>query len=226
MKGGEKARWVDEDMSDTFFGKAREYIVSNKDKPFFLYYAMHQPHVPRTPHPRFAGATDMGSRGDVIIEADAVIGDLLDLLKEEGIHENTMTIFSSDNGPVVNDGYKDESVERLGNHTPWGPFRGGKYSLFEAGTRVPFVVYWPGKIRPDVSDAMICQLDLFSSLAALVGHEQDYPDKDSENFIDVLLGKSDTGRDELILEATGRDRKSTRLNSSHVAISYAVFCLK
>src|SRR5690625_5618480 len=97
-----------------------------------------------------------------------------------------------DNGRVVNDGYKDESVERLGNHTPWGPFRGGKYSLFEAGTRVPVVVYWPGKIRPDVSDARICQLDLFSSLAALVGHEQDYPDKDSENL----------------------DRKGTRLNSS------------
>lgn len=125
MKGGEKARWVDEDMSDTFFGKAKEYIISNKDKPFFLYYAMHQPHVPRTPHPRFSGATDMGSRGDVIIEADAMIGDLLALLEEEGIHENTMIIFSSDNGPVVNDGYKDESVERLGNHTHGDRFAEG-----------------------------------------------------------------------------------------------------
>lgn len=204
MKGGEKARWVDEEMSDTFYGKAREYILSNKDKPFFLYYAMHQPHVPRTPHPRFVGATDMGPRGDVIVEADAMIGDLLTLLMEEGIHEKTMIIFSSDNGPVVNDGYKDESVERLGDHTPWGPFRGGKYSLFEAGTRVPFVVYWPGVIEPAVSEAMICQMDLFASLADLAGHDQEYTQKDSENLLEVLLGSSDKGRDELILEATGR----------------------
>lgn len=204
MKGGEKARWVDEEMSDTFFGKAREYILSNKDKPFFLYYAMHQPHVPRTPHPRFVGTTDMGPRGDVIVEADAMIGELIKTLEEEGIAENTLIIFSSDNGPVVNDGYKDESVERLGDHTPWGPFRGGKYSLFEAGTRVPFVVYWPGVVEPAVSDAMICQMDLFASLADLAGHDQEYTEKDSENLLDVLLGFSDEGRDELILEATGR----------------------
>lgn len=204
MKGGETAKWIDEDMADTFFEKAKSYILSRKDRPFFLYYAMHEPHVPRTPHPRFAGATNMGARGDVIVEADAMIGELIKTLEEEGLAENTLIIFSSDNGPVVNDGYKDESVERLGDHTPWGPFRGGKYSLFEAGTRVPFVVYWPGKIKPDVSDAMICQLDLFASLGKLAGHDQDYPDTDSENLLDVLLGSSNEGRDELILEATGR----------------------
>lgn len=204
MKGGEKAKWIDEDMADTFFEKAKNYILSQKDHPFFLYYAMHEPHVPRTPHPRFIGSTDMGARGDVIVEADAMIGELIKTLEEEGLTENTLIIFSSDNGPVINDGYKDESVERLGDHTPWGPFRGGKYSLFEAGTRVPFMTYWPGTITPKVSDAMISQLDLFASLADLAGHDQKYPEKDSKNLLDVLLGKSDVGRDELILEATTR----------------------
>src|SRR5690606_12966672 len=102
---------------------------------FFLYYAFQQPHVPRTPHPRFVGSTDMGPRGDVIMEADAMIGEFIKTLEEEGLADNTLIIFSSDNGPVVDDGYEDRAVERLGTHTPWGPFRGGKYSLFEAGTR-------------------------------------------------------------------------------------------
>ena len=202
MRGGESAKWVDEDMADTFLLRAQQYIRRHKDEPFFLYYALQQPHVPRTPHQRFAGSTDLGPRGDVIVEADWCVGEFISTLEEEGLLENTLIIFSSDNGPVLNDGYYDESDTRNGDHRQAGPLRGGKYSLFEAGTRVPFITYWKGEIQPGVSDALVSQVDILSSLAQLVGSEERGPD--SEELLDVLLGKSHDGRSELILEATSR----------------------
>jgi arylsulfatase A-like enzyme len=202
MKGGEEAKWVDENMADTFLVRAQRYIQTHKSEPFFLYYALQQPHVPRTPHERFVGTSGMGPRGDVIVEADWCIGELLKTLEEEGLLENTLIILSSDNGPVLNDGYYDDAVEKLGSHTPAGPLRGGKYSLFEAGTRVPFITYWKGKIEPTKSDAIVSQIDLFSSLASLVGSEERGPD--SEEMWEVLTGKDAQGRDELVLEATSR----------------------
>ncbi|WP_419776355.1 sulfatase family protein [Maribacter flavus] len=202
MKGGEAAKWVDEDMADYFLADAQTYVKKNKDRPFFLYYALQQPHVPRTPHPRFVGKSGMGPRGDVILEADWVIGEFIKTLEKEGLLESTLIVFSSDNGPVVNDGYYDDAVEKLGHHKPAGPLRGGKYSLFEAGTRVPFITYWKGTIAPGVSNAMVSQLDLFASLASLVN--SDATTEDSKNLMAVLLGKSESGRDELVLEATSR----------------------
>lgn len=202
QKGGKSAMWTDEEMADDFLSKAREYIRSQKENPFFLYYAMQQPHVPRTPNPRFEGSSGLGPRSDVIVEADWCVGELLKTLEEENLLENTLIIFSSDNGPVLNDGYYDEAVEKQGNHLPAGPLRGGKYSLYEAGTRVPFLIYWKGTIEPVVSDAMVSQLDLFSSLARLVGSEERGPD--SEELLDVFLGKSNQGRAELIIEASTR----------------------
>jgi arylsulfatase A-like enzyme len=204
MKGGEKAKWVDEDMADVFLEKAQEYIREKKSgsSPFFLYYAMQQPHVPRTPHPRFEGLSGMGPRGDVILEADWCVGELMKTLEEEGLLENTLVIFSSDNGPVLNDGYYDDAVEKIGAHSPAGPLRGGKYSLFEAGARVPFITYWKGRIQPGVSDAMVSQLDLLTSLATLVG--SDIRADDSMDMLSVLMGESKTGREEFILEASTR----------------------
>lgn len=202
MKGGEKAKWSDIDMADHFLAKAKQYVNSHKSEPFFLYYALQQPHVPRTPHPRFKGKSGMGPRGDVIVEADWCIGQFVDYLEKEELLENTLIIFSSDNGPVINDGYKDDSVEKLAEHTPSGVFRGGKYSLFEAGTRVPFITYWKGKIQPKVSDALVSQIDILSSLAALV-ESKDRGD-DSQEIIDVFMGKSEVARNDLILEATSR----------------------
>ncbi|MBT31983.1 MAG: arylsulfatase [Thalassobius sp.] len=202
MKGGKAALWKDEEMADNFLQKAIEYVDMHKKKPFFLYYAMQQPHVPRTPNPRFVGKSGLGPRGDAIVEADWCIGEFVKKLETEGLLENTIIILSSDNGPVLNDGYYDDAVEKLGNHTPWGPFRGGKYSLFEAGTRVPFITYWKGKIEPATSNALVSQVDLLSSLANLV--ESDISTEDSEAMLDVFLGKSDKGRDNLILEATSR----------------------
>ena len=202
MKGGESAKWNDIDMADHFLEKAKEYVTTHKKEPFFLYYAMQQPHVPRTPHPRFEGKSGMGPRGDVILEADWCIGEFIKTLAQEGILENTLIVFTSDNGPVLNDGYYDNAVEKLGNHTPAGPLRGGKYSLFEAGTRVPFITYWKGTIEPKVSDALVCQVDLLSSLSKLVGSE--ITAMDSENLLDAFKGKAVVGRNELIIEATSR----------------------
>ena len=202
MKGGKKALWKDEEMADHFLEKAREFVIDNKNQPFFLYYAMQQPHVPRTPNPRFAGTTGLGPRGDAIAEADWCVGEFLKTLEDNQLLENTLIIFTSDNGPVVNDGYYDDAVEKLGKHTPSGPLRGGKYSLYEAGTRIPFITFWKGTIRPGVSDALVCQIDLMASIAALTG--QNYTGKDSQNLLDVFLGKSDKGRESLVLEASGR----------------------
>ncbi len=120
MTGGASAKWSDIDMADHFLGKAKAYVKTHNQTPFFLYYAMQQPHVPRTPHPRFEGKSGMGPRGDVILEADWCIGEFIKTLKEEGILENTLIVFSSDNGPVLNDGYYDNAVEKIGKHDPKG----------------------------------------------------------------------------------------------------------
>ena len=202
MKGGEAAKWSDVDMADHFLKGAQDYVKKHKDEPFFLYYAMQQPHVPRTPHPRFVGTSGMGPRGDVIVEADWMVGEFMKTLEEEGLLENTLIVFTSDNGPVLNDGYYDDAVEKLGDHTPAGPFRGGKYSLFEAGTHVPFITYWKGKIQPVVSDALVCQMDLLSSIAKLV--DSDVRVDDSEELLNAFLGESKDGRKDLIIEATTR----------------------
>lgn len=168
-----------------------------------MYFGLHQPHVPRTPNARFVGKSGMGPRGDAILEADWCVGELMAHLEKEGLLENTIVIFTSDNGPVLNDGYKDRAAELVGNHKPAGKLRGGKYSLFDAGTRVPFFVYWKGKIKPKVSDALVCQLDIMASVASLVNKplEGEY---DSQDLLPVFMGDSDKGRTELIVEANGK----------------------
>ena len=199
VSGGASANWSDVDLAGHFLAKAQTYVKSHKENPFFLYYALNQPHVPRTPNPRFVGKSGMGPRGDVILEADYCVGEIIKTLKEEGVLDNTLIMFSSDNGPVLNDGYYDDAVEKLGNHKPNGPLRGGKYSLLEAGTRVPFFTYWQGKIKPQVSDALVCQIDLLESIAKLVNI--DVKSTDSQNLLDVFTGKSAKGRTNLVIEA-------------------------
>lgn len=204
MSGGQAARWTDELIPHQMLAQAREFIDENKDDPFFIYFSFHDVHVPRLPDYRFQGATELGPYGDVTVQMDWITGQLVKHIEDHGLAENTMIIFSSDNGPVMNDGYEDLSAELLPafDHKPAGPLRGGKYSAFEAGTRVPTIVYWPGTIQPGVSDALISQVDLYASVAALIGHTlADNEAPDSENLIDVLLGKSDTGRTFLIKES-------------------------
>ena len=104
-------------------------------------------------------------------------------------------ILSSDNGPVLDDGYQDKAVELLGSHKPAGPFRGGKYSVFEGGTRMPFIVRWARHVRPGVSDAIVSQVDFVASFAALTGQTLGPDDApDSFNVLPALLGQSRTGR--------------------------------
>ena len=204
MKGGKSALWVDENIADTITTKAVKFIERNKNHPFFLYFCTQDIHVPRVPHPRFRGKTTMGSRGDAIVEFDWSVGKITETLKRLGIEQNTLIIVSSDNGPVVDDGYKDDAREKLGNHTPWGPLRGGKYSAFEAGTRVPFILSWPGNDRKGTSEAMISQIDLMATLCRLVGHpvpEGSAPD--SYNQLEVWLGQSNKNRPCIIEQSTG-----------------------
>ncbi len=199
QKGGKAAQWKDEDMAELFLEKAKGFVRENKDKPFFLYYGLHQPHVPRLPNERFVGKSGMGPRGDVILEADWCVSEFLKELDKLGLTENTLVILTSDNGPVLDDGYRDQAEELLGDHLPAGPYKGGKCSLYTGGTCIPFLLRWPAVVKPGVSDAFVCQMDLLASLAALVG--ETVSDKtDSQNTLPAFLGKSDRGREELVFE--------------------------
>ena len=191
MSGGQSARWIDEDMADVITDKAREFINRNKSRSFFLYFSFHDIHVPRVPHQRFVGKTEMGPRGDAIVQLDWCVGAIVDNLKSNKIFEDTLIIFTSDNGGKTDDGYQDEAAEKLGDHQPAGPFRGGKYSNFEGGTRVPFIVSWSHHVKPGESDALIGQVDLLASFAALTGQSlDDDAGLDSLNVLPALLGKS------------------------------------
>jgi arylsulfatase A-like enzyme len=204
MTGGRKARWVDEDMADTITGKAVKFIEENAQSPFFLYFSTHDIHVPRVPHSRFAGTTPLGPRGDVIQQLDWCVGELLAALDRRKIADRTLVIFTSDNGPVLDDGYADSAVEKLGDHKPAGPLRGGKYSLYEGGTRVPFVVRWPARIKPGVSDALVSQVDFVATFAELTGQELPRDAApDSLPQLASLVGESRTGREHLIEHAGG-----------------------
>jgi arylsulfatase A-like enzyme len=194
QKGGTAARWKDEDMADDFARAATAFIEQAKDKPFFLFFATHSIHVPRVVHQRFAGKTGMGPRGDAILEFDFQVGAVLDALMSHGLTDNTLVIITSDNGAVLNDGYKDQAVERLGDHRPSGVLRGGKYSAFEGGCRVPFIVRGPG-VKPGVSEALVSQVDFGATFAALAGvtpAADELPD--SLPQADGLLGKDPVGR--------------------------------
>ena len=199
QKGGKAAQWRDEDMAQLFLQKAKQFVVDNKERPFFLYYGLHQPHVPRAPNERFIGKSGMGPRGDVILEADWCVDEFLKELDRLGLAENTIVILTSDNGPVLDDGYKDQAVELVGKHRPAGPLRGWKTTMYDGGVRVPFMLRWPAMVKPGVSDAFVCQMDLLASFAGLLG--QTYPDKlDSRNTLKAFLGKSKKGREELVIE--------------------------
>ncbi len=202
MQGGQAARWVDEDMADVIAGEAVSFIERHQDQPFFLYFSTHDIHVPRVAHNRFAGKSGMGPRGDVILQLDWTVGHVLDALDRLGLSDNTIVLFSSDNGPVVDDGYQDQAVELLGNHTPSGPLRGGKYSAFEAGTRVPFILRWPNRVTPATSSALVSQIDLMASLASLaVIPLEAGVGPDSQNLLPALMGESPAGRAQLVTQS-------------------------
>ncbi len=197
MTGGKSALWVDEDFASILLQKAENFIGQQKSNPFFLYFSTHDIHVPRLPNERFIGKSGMGPRGDALLQLDWTVGQLTDYLKKNDLLKNTLIIFTSDNGYVIDDGYKDDAVEKLGNHKPGGIYRGGKYSAFEAGTKVPFIVSWKGKVKSGkVNNALFSQIDLYASLAKFAGIEvEEGQAPDSHNQLAVLMNQSKKPRE-------------------------------
>ncbi len=172
MKGGKAALWKDETLGETFTDKACAFIAANKAKPFFLYYAAHENHVPRVPNPVHRGKTPLGPRGDAVVAFDDHVAKILAELDKHGLAENTLVILTSDNGPVLDDGYKDKAIalNKAAGHAPAGPFRGGKYSIYEGGTRVSLLARWPGHTAAGrVSDEIVSQVDFAASFTKLAG---------------------------------------------------------
>jgi arylsulfatase A-like enzyme len=203
MSGGKAALWNDSTMGQTLTQKATGFIEKNRANPFFVYLATHDIHVPRVPNGKFLGTTACGLRCDAIAQLDWTVGQVMATLKANRLEENTLLIFSSDNGPVVDDGYADGSVENLNGHTPANRLRGGKYSIYEGGTRLPFIASWPGRIRPGVSDALISQVDMTASLAGLASAKiPEGSAPDSQNVLPAILGDSKQGR-EMLVEHSG-----------------------
>ncbi|MFC1764384.1 arylsulfatase [Planctomycetota bacterium] len=216
MAGGKSALWDDETMADVFVTQAKKYIAANKEKPFFLYFSSQDIHVPRAPHPRFQGTTKLSYRGDAMVQLDWSTGQILQALEENGLTDNTIVIFSSDNGPVYDDGYADGTEVKTSQgevdrgHDGSGMYRGGKYQIYEGGTRVPFIVRWPAKIKPSTSDALVNQIDFIASFAALL--EIDLPADeavDSRNMLAAFLGQDQEGLPFMIEEA-GRASRALR----------------
>ena len=207
--GGKAALWNDETMADEFVTQARKWLALQKQgKPFFLYFSSQDIHVPRAPHPRFKGKSQLGFRGDAMVQFDWATGEILAALDKHGFADNTIVIWSSDNGPVYDDGYVDgttvptstKEVDR--GHDASGPYRGGKYQIFEGGTRVPLLVRWPGRIQPGVSNALVNQIDFVASFAAML--EVDVAEDqamDSRDSLSALLGKDAVGLPFMIEEA-------------------------
>ena len=205
MAGGHSARWVDEKIAETLTNQATGFIEKNKDHPFFLYFATHDIHVPHAPDTEFAGKSACGIRGDTIEQLDGSVGQVMQTLAKLKLTDNTILIFSSDNGPVVDDGYADGSVEHLNGHLPAGALRGGKYSIYEGGTRVPFITSWAGHIKPGESNALVCQVDLLASFASMTGQAlEKEAGPDSFNVLPALLGESKDGRTTLLEHSGGQ----------------------
>ena len=198
MTGGKEAKWDDEEMAHELEKQAEKFIDQTKS-PFFLYFSTHDIHVPRLPNEEFLGKSGLGNRGDALLELDATVGKLISILKEKDLYNNTMIVFTSDNGPVVDDGYHDLSKENIQNHRPAGILRGGKYSNFEAGTRVPMLVKAPNQKFYKESNALVSQVDLLANMANLVKVNYDkISAPDSENQLEAWLGKTSQGRESLI----------------------------
>lgn len=195
MSGGKAAWWKDQDIADTLTREAVGFIERSKEKPFCLYFAPHDVHAPTIPHPRFVGTTGLGSRADTMSELDWSVGEVLNTLDRLGIANNTLVIFSSDNGA-----YKvDES-----GHRPNGPWRGVKSQLWEGGHRVPFIARWLGRIAPSVSNDLVCLVDLPATAAAVAGQKLAIGEApDSFNLLPTLLGQANPPQRDTLVVMSG-----------------------
>jgi arylsulfatase A-like enzyme len=205
MKGGKSARFKDEELASTVISKSVEFIEQHKSAPFFLSVGLFEPHVPRVAEKPFVGTSDCGVRGDVIRQIDWEVGEIMKALDRLNLATNTLVIFSSDNGPILFDGYYDRSVEDLHGHQPTAGLRGWKYLTFEGGCRVPFIARWPQRIKPRVSDQFFSLVDVYATVAKLIG-EQLPPNAapDSLDLSSVLLGTTNKNvRDHTVLHGIG-----------------------
>ena len=205
MKGGTSARFKDDELASTVVAKSVEFIEQHKNAPFFLSVGLFEPHVPRVAEKLFIGTSDCGVRGDVIEQVDWEVGEIMKVLHRLELAANTLVIFSSDNGPILFDGYYDRSVEDLNGHQPTAGLRGWKYLTFEGGCRVPFIAHWPQRIKPRVSGQFFSLVDIYATVAGLIRQElkpNDAPD--SLDLSAVLLGTTGTNvRDHTVLHGIG-----------------------
>ena len=190
------ALWKDENIADSITCHAVDFIKENSARPFFMYFATNDIHGPRFPHERFRGTSEMGLRGDAIAQFDWCVGEIVRALESVGVLDNTLIILTSDNGPVLDDGYDDAAEELVGEHSPTAGLRGGKYSAFEGGTRVPFIVHWPAVIdSPDVNEQLVSQIDFLAVMTRIVGDTSVVSVADGHSSqADVWLGKASCGR--------------------------------
>ena len=180
--------WNPYDILPTITQKTVEWISKQKkDQPFFAYLAFNSPHYPIVPNKTYHGKSKAGYYGDFVMETDAMVGKVLKALKKHGFAENTLVIFSADNGPETH------AFERLEKFDQWssGKYRGVKRDIYEGGHRVPFIVRWPGKIKPaSISDEVVSQVDLAATFASIIGHPLVKKEAiDSYNLLPVFKGE-------------------------------------
>ena len=173
-----------------YFDKAIEFVGQNKEKPFFVYITPSMPHIPLFASEQFRGKSKRGLYGDVVEEIDWNVGRFLDYLDQQGLAENTLVIFASDNGPWL--GYKEDSGSA-------DPLRGGKFSYYEGGVRVPCILRWKGTIPAGVtSDAIIASIDLFPTIMHYVGCKSFRQEIDGVDISSFLENPSLRLRDEYV----------------------------
>jgi arylsulfatase len=192
--------FIDRDLTD----KAIDFMErqTKADKPFFVYLPYTATHYPTRPHPDFVGKSGNGAWADLLLQIDAYTGELLDKIDDLGISENTVFIFTADNGPeAVNHGSSALATEVPMNGSP-GPWRGTLFTGFEGALRVPFVVRWPGKIPAGKStDEIVHEMDLYPTLANFAGGKvpQDRP-IDGIDMADFFLGETEkSGREGFVV---------------------------
>ena len=185
--------------------KAVNFIAQNKARPFFLYFATHDIHVPRVPNPRFVGKTPMGPRGDAIAELDWSVGQVLDTLDRNGLDaEHARDLLQRQRPGGRRRLSRTRQSRNSAPHKPAGPLRGGKYSKFDGGTRIPMMARWPGHVKPDsASAALISQVDLYSRHSRTLTGQKPAPDAapDSMDTLPALLGQDAKGRDWVVEHA-------------------------
>ncbi|MDB4473835.1 arylsulfatase [Opitutaceae bacterium] len=210
--GAEKAHQLynDYEVGTTLAGKAVSWIKEHKTEPFFLYFPTTNIHHPFTPHPQFQGTSEAGRYGDFVHELDWIVGEVTRTLEEEGLADNTLIIFTSDNGGMINLG--GQEAWKAG-HKQNGDLLGFKFDAWEGGHRVPFIARWPGKIPPaSVSDQLISTIDLMATLAAVTGRKLKAGEApDSLNILPALIGDTTTEvRDHLVLAPSRKTHLSLR----------------